>query len=120
MLGDVNEIGGQVSFASSVAAGHQIAITVQSTSGTPSFTTSFSFPAARDSFTYRIHGLPAGTYTVQAQADITATTSVTDPGDLDGFFGGTTLAPIHTRADATNITIPACKNGADFGIGPKM
>jgi hypothetical protein len=120
MLGDVNEIGGTVSFASTVAGGHQIAVTVQSTTGTPSFTTQFTFPAARDEFTYRIHGLPAGTYTVQAQADITATTSVTDPGDLDGFFGGTTLAPIHTRADGTSITVPPCKGGADFGLGPKM
>jgi hypothetical protein len=120
MLGDVNEIGGEISFSTSVAAGKQIAITVVSTAGTPNFTTQFTFPAARDSFSYRIHGLPAGTYTVEAQADVTGTTSVTDPGDLDGFFSGTTLAPVQTRADAMSITVPPCKGGADFGIGPKM
>ena len=51
---------------------------------------------------------------------MTGSSGVLDAGDLDGYFGGTTVTPVHTRADSTTIIVPACRGGSEFGIGPKQ
>ena len=79
----------------------------------------FVFAVQKDSFTFRLRGLPDGTYWLQAQADVAGTSGVNDSGDLDGYFGGSTVSPIHTRADSTTLTVPECRGGTEFGIGPK-
>jgi hypothetical protein len=120
-LGGANEIAGAVLFSTTVASGHTVVLTVTSTTNpTITYADTFAFSVAKDSFTFRVRGLPDGTYSLQAQADITGAAGVTDAGDLDGYYGGTTLTPIHTRADGTSITVPACKGGAELGIGPKQ
>ncbi len=120
-LGGTNEIAGTVQFAGmGVAAGHTIVLTITNTMNqSVTYADSFSFMTQKESFTFRLRTLPDATYVLQAQADIVGTASASDPGDLDGYFGGTTVTPIHTRADSTPITVPACRSATEFGIGPK-
>ncbi len=119
-LGGANEIAGTVQFAQMVNAGHSIVLTITNTmNASVTYADTFSFMTQKNDFTFRLRNLPDGTYVIQAQADIVSTSSPTDPGDLDGYYGGTVVTPIHTRADSTPITVPACRGTTEFGIGPK-
>ena len=107
-------------FSTPVNAGHTIVFTITNTMNQSiTYADTFSLMTTKDALTFRLRSLPAGTYVLQAQADIVGTSSATDPGDLDGYFGGTTVTPVHTRADSMSITVPACRGGTEFGIGPK-
>ncbi len=119
-LGGTNEIAGTVQFAQMVNAGHTIVLTITNTmNATITYADTFSFMTVKNDFTFRLRSLPDGTYVIQAQADIASTASAIDPGDLDGYYGGTVVTPVHTRADSTPITVPACRGATEFGIGPK-
>lgn len=119
-LGGTNQIAGTVQFSQDVMAGHSIVLTLTNTTNVSiTYADTFSFPTTKSDFTFRLRNIPDGTYALLAQADIAGSSGVLDPGDLDGYFGGTTVAPIHTRADSTTITVPACRAGTEFGIGPK-
>jgi hypothetical protein len=97
-----------------------VVLTVTNTANASmTYADTFSFSAMKDSFTFRLRNLPDATYVVQAQADVVGSSGVNDGGDLDGYFGGTTVTPIHTRADSTPITLPPCHGQTEFGIGPK-
>jgi len=119
-LGGTNQIAGTVSFSTTVSSGHNVVLTVTNTmNASITYADTFSFTAMKDSFTFRLRNLPDATFVLQAQADVIASSGVNDSGDLDGYFGGTTVTPIHTRADSTALTLPPCHGQTEFGIGPK-
>ncbi|WP_426756013.1 hypothetical protein [Myxococcus sp. Y35] len=70
-----------------------------------------------ESVTYSITGLIEGTYTVRANVDMNDNGRLGEPGDLDGYSGGTLDAPVLESTAAQKIALGA--DGAscvNFGL----
>lgn len=70
-----------------------------------------------DSVPYTITGLSEGKYSVRARIDVDGNGNLGDPGDLDGFTGGTVDAPIQDFGKAVKVDVGANgATGVDFGV----
>lgn len=114
------EIRGTVTFAAAVPAGRRAHLAIKR--GRPADTAdadakssaTASQPATQ--LTYTIRRVAAGDYALFAWVDVDGDGRL-GPGDLAGYHGGATTAPVHTPAGAQIVTARNLVT-ADFGIGP--
>ena len=95
------KISGMIPLPASVAADTRLQLTVMRTA--PEELTaraSGHLRYATTSIAYLITDLPAGTYSVRLRLDVTGNEMYGDPGDLEGWFEGTTDTPIFEAVDA--------------------
>lgn len=113
------KISGSITLASAAASGTYVQLSVDRISLPFSAeVTSTSLNNVQVVVNYLVCNLPAGDYTVRLRTDRNGNLSYNDPGDEDGYFAGTTIAPVQSSASATPITITFSDVLAGFGIAP--
>lgn len=80
---------------------------------------SYATEANKLTITYHVKLVQDGNYYLSFDVDQSGNGAFGDPGDLHGFYDGTTAAPIMTKADAPVIAVRSvCQSDRDFGVGP--
>jgi hypothetical protein len=68
--------------------------------------------------TFRLSDVPDGTYRLRFRVDETGNGRFGDPGDIEGYFDGTSSRPLLSHLLARTIRVEGtCVTGADFGVG---
>ncbi len=119
-FGGTLAVRGTFSLPATLQAARIIVVSVASAAGGESRDQSFAATAASDRFSYRIGGLVKGSYVIRVRADANGNGVVNDSGDYDGYYDGSSVGPIQTRADAKVVTLDAtCIDALNFGAGIK-
>lgn len=119
-FGGTLAVRGTFNLPATLQAARIVVVSVASAAGGESHDQSFAATAPSDRFSYRIGGLVKGSYVIRVRADSNGNGLVTDSGDYDGYYDGSSVAPILTRADAKLVTLDAtCLDAINFGAGIK-
>lgn len=119
-FGGTYAIRGTISFPAILPAQRVVLVSIVASVGNDVHQQAFATAAASDRFTYRIGGLTTNKYIVRIQADAGGNGTVTETGDYDGYYDGTSAGPILVRANATPVDVKgACLDLVDFGAGVK-
>lgn len=119
--GGVLAVRGTLTFPAPLPQGRAVTVSFQAEVGGEIRQQTYSTLAISDRFTYRVGGLIPGRYILRVQADATNNGSVTDSGDYDGYFNGTSAGPLLLRADAVAVEVKdVCRDNLDFGAGVKL
>ncbi len=117
-FGGTLAVRGTFNLPATLQAARIVVVSVASAAGGESHDQSFAATAASDRFSYRIGGLVKGSYVIRVRADANGNGLVTDSGDYDGYYDGSAVAPILTRADAKVVTLDTtCLDALNFGAG---
>jgi hypothetical protein len=115
-------IKGTITLPSSVAPGSPTQLSLEKAGPDPGGTQligSYVTEAGKLSITYHVKLVQDGNYYLSFGVDQGGNGAFGDPGDLHGFYDGTTSAPIMTKADAPVIAVRSvCQSDRDFGVGP--
>ena len=115
-------IKGTITLPSNVAPGSPTQLSLEKAGPDPGGTQyigSYVTEASKLTITYHVKLVQDGNYYLSFGVDQSGNGSFGDSGDLDGFYDGTTAAPIMTKANAPVVAVRgSCQSDRDFGVGP--
>lgn len=118
-----NTVSGVVTLPTSVPAGTLVGIQFNYTTDTYESTSqAFQLAAGGSTISYRITGIAANATDmhVEVYGDANGDGHASDPGDFDGYYGGTATAPVFDDGTAKAVVFAgACTPSINFALGTR-